>query len=69
MSLIQIVPNKQYKPSKEKATLASPDPNDVAYIALAHHLNCALWSDDKALKQQSLVSVVSTKELLSHTRL
>lgn len=65
MSHIHFVANKTYKNSKEKATAQSPDPNDAAYLALAHHLKCPLWSDDKELKNQNLVLVINTQEILS----
>ena len=42
----------------------SPDPKDVAYIALALKLRCPLWSNDKRLRVQDKVKVYSAKELL-----
>ena len=42
----------------------SPDPDDSEYFALAMKLNCAIWSEDKLLKQQDKVEVLNTKELL-----
>ncbi len=47
-----------------KAKQASPDPDDSAYLALALKLCCPLWSNDKQLKSQSAVRIISTSELL-----
>lgn len=47
-----------------KAKKLSPDPDDVAYLALALKLRCPLWSNDKKLKGQKEVKVLSTTELL-----
>jgi predicted nucleic acid-binding protein len=41
-----------------------PDPNDVPYFALALKLSCPIWSNDKLLKKQSAVKILSTAELL-----
>ena len=41
----------------------SPDPDDFAYLVLAQHLGCALWSNDAHLKEQSIVRVYTTEEL------
>ena len=42
----------------------SPDPDDVEYLAVALSLDCAIWSNDKDLKEeQSRVVVVTTDEL------
>ena len=42
----------------------SPDPDDVPYLALALKLGCAIWSNDKELKKQSVVKVYNTQEIL-----
>ncbi len=41
-----------------------PDENDIIYFALALKLKCCIWSNDKALKRQDRIMVLSTKELL-----
>lgn len=45
--------------------ISSPDPNDIPYLALAKHLNCSLWSNDKRLKEQKEVVVYTTQELMT----
>jgi predicted nucleic acid-binding protein len=53
-------PERQYG---AQARLFSPDPDDVAYFALALQLRCPLWSNDKRLKEQNEVHVLTTTEL------
>ena len=61
---IIIVSKEAYSDSLPKALQISPDKKDAPYLALAIKLNCPLWSNDKALKKQSLVRVFSTAELI-----
>ncbi|MEK6968674.1 MAG: PIN domain-containing protein [Nanoarchaeota archaeon] len=46
-----------------EAKKISPDPDDVAYFALALYLGCPIWSNDKRLKEQNKVRIITTKEL------
>jgi len=41
-----------------------PDENDIFYFALALKLNCGIWSNDKLLKNQEVITVYSTSDLL-----
>lgn len=41
-----------------------PDPKDAPYLATALLVNAPIWSNDPHLKEQSLVKVFSTKELI-----
>lgn len=54
----------EYKIFLKEARSVLPDPKDSPYLALALALKAAIWSNDPHLKQQSLVKVYSTKELL-----
>lgn len=47
-----------------KAEDSCPDEDDEPYIALGLQLNMPIWSNDKHLKQQSLVNVFTTTELI-----
>ncbi len=47
----------------ERAEKISPDPGDMIYFALALKFNCAIWSNDKKLKQQNRVKVYHSHEL------
>jgi predicted nucleic acid-binding protein len=42
-----------------------PDPNDIDFIALAWKMKLPLWSNDKQLKKQSLVTVLMTEEIVT----
>ena len=62
--LIELIPFEEIKPFIGKAKEICPDANDVEYFALALKYNCSIWSNDKALKRQSTIKVLSTSELL-----
>jgi len=61
---IKLIPLEELLPYVDEAEEISPDPDDVAYIALALKLKCGIWSQDKALKEkQNKVQVYSTEDL------
>jgi len=60
---IIIVPLEELVPYVEEAERLTPDPDDMAYFALALKLNCAIWSNDKKLKEQNKIKVYHTNEL------
>ena len=47
----------------EEAERLTPDTDDMAYFALALKLKCAIWSNDKKLKNQNKIKVYSTEDL------
>ncbi len=62
---ITIVPLEELLPYLDEAEKISPDSDDVAYIALALKLKCAIWSQDRKLKEkQNKVQVYSTGDLV-----
>ena len=60
---IVIVPLEELVPYAGDAEKLTPDPDDMAYFALALKLNCAIWSNDKKLKEQDKIEVYNTHEL------
>lgn len=48
----------------EEASKISPDSDDVVYFALALKFDCSIWSNDKRLKEQPAVKILTTEELL-----
>jgi len=60
---IVIVPLEELVPYVEEAEKLTPDPDDMAYFALALKLNCPIWSNDKKLKKQDKIKVYHTHEL------
>ena len=63
-SIISFVDLEFYKERLIEAKRISPDIKDVEYFALALKLNCPIWSNDKVLKNQKTVKVLSTNELI-----
>jgi len=64
LEFVAIVPLDDFKKFWREAKQISPDPDDVEYLALALSLDCSIWSNDKALKEeQNRIVVVTTKEL------
>lgn len=62
---ITLIPSEDIAPFIEKAKAISPDIKDIAYVALALMLNCAIWSNDKALKEKQIrIKVYPTHELV-----
>ena len=61
---LTLVPKEEIAPFLDKAKHISPDPGDIPYFALALKMGCALWSNDTNLKNQSIVAVFSTKDIL-----
>jgi predicted nucleic acid-binding protein len=61
---ISIITSAETRPFLGEAQRICPDKKDVPYFALALKLRCPIWSEDKELKKQERISVLSTKELL-----
>ncbi len=61
---IAIVPEEDWKRFEAEATVISPDPGDISYLALALHLRCPVWSNDARLKGQKRVEILSTREII-----
>ena len=64
LEYVTVVPLEEFKEFWEEAKQISPDPDDVEYLAVALSLNCAIWSNDRNLKEgQSRIMVITTVEL------
>lgn len=61
---IKVIPNEETDKFIGKAREISPDWNDVDYFALALKLRCPLWSNDKELKEQAIIPIYATEELV-----
>ena len=64
LSRVSFVPKKDFENFLKKAFEISPDPEDTPFIALCMSKKIPLWSNDKALKKQKHVRVLTTEELL-----
>src|SRR3989344_346838 len=63
-SKIKLIPFSEFESLISKAKNICPDPNDIEYFALALSKKLPIWSDDKALKQQSVIKVFTTEEII-----
>ena len=63
---IEMIPRSKFLKSyhEAQAILLPSSQEDAPFIGLALHLDIPLWSNDKALKKQDKVKVISTAELL-----
>lgn len=61
---IEAIGINAYKKFLKKAVNALADSDDAPYIALALAMRMLIWSNDAELKKQSLVTVLSTKEII-----
>lgn len=64
LSKIRLVPKEEIVPFIKEALEFSPDEEDAPFFALCLARSIPLWSNDRALKQQSAVKVLSTGELI-----
>ena len=46
----------------------SPDPDDIQYFATAIKFNCAIWSNDRAMKNQTSIKIYSTSEIIQNSK-
>ncbi|MEK6954168.1 MAG: PIN domain-containing protein [Candidatus Micrarchaeota archaeon] len=62
---LEILPLAYFEKKKKEALEFVPDRNDWPYFAVALLKGCAVWSNDKRLKEQKKIKVISTEELYS----
>lgn len=63
-TVVNFVKSEEYRQFLPKAKKVSPDPDDVDFFALSFKLECDIWSNDAKLKEQRLVKIFSTKDLI-----
>lgn len=61
---IQIVPAAEYNRSLSQARKLAAHFQDAPYLALALHLGVGIWSNDAGFRKQTLIRVITTRELL-----
>ncbi len=64
-SRISVVPFSEFERFMERAKEVSPDKDDAIYFAAAFAINGAIWSNDRNLKDQKVVRVLSTVEIVA----
>ncbi len=62
--IITIIPSEEYSWYINSALAITPDEKDTMYFALALQRGCAIWSNDRKLKEQDQVKVYNTTELV-----
>lgn len=66
---IRIIPEHEFILFREKAEKICPDKKDITYFALALHLRCPLWSNEKRLREQKYILTYATHELMELFRI
>ncbi len=61
---LKTITTDEVRPFIDTANKISPDIDDALYFSVALKLNCAIWSNDKELKNQNYVKVYSTSDLV-----
>lgn len=63
-SELKTISKNQVKGFIDTANKISPDIDDALYFAVALRIDCAIWSNDNELKNQKIVKVYSTKDII-----
>ncbi len=63
---IHATPREEFKDEIPRAreALSEDEPGDSAFLALAIHLDAAVWSDDQDFRKQDVVQTYTTEEIL-----
>ena len=61
---IRSIPLSDFEGFLPRAKQISPDGKDGIYFALALYMNAPIWTNDKRLKTQNEVSILSTSDLI-----
>ena len=61
---IKFISEKEFISHFDEAEKICPDEKDIIFFALALHLKCPLWTNEKRLKKQEVVKVYATHELM-----
>ena len=61
---IKFIKFSEYEELIKEAKSYTKDIDDAPYIALALKLGCSIWSNDKRLKEQSKIKVLSTEDII-----
>ena len=57
-------PKKEYEACFSEVESICPDPKDIYYLALAKYLNCPIISNDKELKAQAKIAILSARQII-----
>jgi predicted nucleic acid-binding protein len=62
---VKFFPSPFYKEYLKSALIISPDKEDADFLALCIKMQFPLWSNDKDLKKQDKVTILSTEDLVN----
>ncbi len=62
-NILKIIPDEYSKEFKKEAEQLIHD-KDIPIFALALKLNCPIWSNEPAFKQQSKIEILSTRDMI-----
>jgi predicted nucleic acid-binding protein len=65
LSRIKFIEAKEYKKFIKEALKKLTDEDDAPYIALALKMKAPVWSNDKDLKKQDNITILSTEDLVN----
>ena len=66
---INIVEKSKFEAFLNEASRLILDPDDTEYLALSLSMdNCPIWSNDPHFKEQSLVKIFTTEELVAYLK-
>ncbi len=61
---VQVISEEEFVRCRSQAEKICPDPKDIVYFALALSLNCAIWTNEKKLKEQNQIKIYATHDLI-----
>ncbi len=61
---VEPIPFEDFNNLADEAEKISPHEKDAKYFALALFMNCGIWSNEKAFRDQTKVKIFSDDELL-----
>ncbi|MBS3074026.1 hypothetical protein J4447_01070 [Candidatus Pacearchaeota archaeon] len=64
-SFVIFISVDEYKTYFHEAAKALSDKEDIPYLALALKTGCPIWSNDKQLKEQSGITILTTEDILN----
>lgn len=62
--IIIFIPKEKYLEFFKHTADKIKDKNDIDFITLAYFLKTPLWSNDKELESQNIITIISTKEII-----
>ncbi len=62
--IVSFIPKEKYSNFFKYTEDKIKDKNDIDFITLAYFLKTPLWSNDKELESQNIVTIISSKEII-----